>query len=146
MKQVSCSKFIQDRNAERDAAKKSRNNGSGSNKATISTSASTSASSMQANPLTSLLMARYSQPRALLAVLPFVPTQAPTITILAASTNGSWLSKEEMERLKKFDRYYNCKHEGHAAWRCTQPAQSYSAVNAQLQEVELVAEAELGKK
>ena len=51
------------------------------------------------------------------------------------------LTKDEMEKLKKFNRYFNCKTEGHAARNCTRLTKPYSAVSAALQEVTLVKDA-----
>ena len=51
------------------------------------------------------------------------------------------LTDKEMEQLKKFGRCYNRKQKGHAARRYTQPARLYLTISAQLQEVELVEEA-----
>ena len=52
-----------------------------------------------------------------------------------------------MEKLKKFNRCFNCKGERHAARNCTRPARPYSSVSASLQEVEQVedSESESGK-
>ena len=38
-----------------------------------------------------------------------------------------------MKGLKKFGRWYNCKHRGHTVVCCTKPRRPYSAVSAELQ-------------
>ena len=144
LKEVNRSKYVQDRNAEREAAQK--NNGSKSNR-TIVNSPTTSAAPMQANFNLTNRMARISQPRAQINA-PAAAASTPTVTIPAAY-NGSRprLSEDEMEKLKKFDRCFNCKEVGHSARGCMRPNRPYSSVNAALQEVMLLENtSESGKK
>ena len=148
MKEANCSKYVQKQNAKRDAVRKNRNNKLEPNKTIVSVLGS-NAPSAQANLLITSRMAQFSQPCASLAAPPAVPIRAPTTTIFAAFTSSAplKLSKKEIEKLKKFEKCYNCKQKKHAAWRCIQPARLYLAISAQLQEIELVEEAnQLGKK
>ena len=134
LKSADRTKFVQDRNAERDAARRNnRNNGPGSNKAIVSAPGSSAAPQVaNTNPTTSR-MARLSQPRAQINT-PAASTRT-SMPALTTSGPGPRLSEEEMEKLKKFGRCFNCKQERHPAFRCTQPARPYSSVSALLQEV-----------
>ena len=133
MKNADRIKFIQDQNAKREAAQKnngSKNNGLRPNKAIVSASGS-SAALVQANLNLTSRMACLFQPRAQInASVAFMRTSTP-----APTTSGLWLSKEEMEKLKKFKKCFNCKQERHPTFRCTQPTRPYLAVNALLQKI-----------
>ena len=134
MKNADRTKFVQDQNAERETARKNnggRNNRLGSNKAIVSASGS-NAALVQPNLNLISRIARLSQLRAQINA-----PAAPMRTSTPASTidGPPKLTEEEMERLKKFGRCFNCKQEKHAAWHCTQPARPYLAVSALLQEV-----------
>ena len=91
-----------------------------------------------ANPNSTSRIAQISQPR--------VQANAPAASTSMATTSGQ-LTEDEIEKLKKFNRCFNCKEKGHAARNCTRPSKPYSAVSAALQEVELVEDSasELGK-
>ena len=132
LKEANRSKLVQDRIAERNANR--RNNGNnGSNRQPIVSSSAIGAAPQTSNSnSTSTRMARISQPRAQLAA---PPVRTPSTTTTTTSSAAPRLSTEEMDRLMKFGRCFNCKEEGHAARNCTKPSKPYSAVSAALQEV-----------
>ena len=136
--------LIQDRNAERTFRRDNKNNGNNATQQPIVNSPVAVPASANSHS-TSTQMARISQPRAQLAA----PPGRTTSTTTSTTTNSpatSRLSTEEMDRLMKFGRCFNCKEEGHAARNCTKPNKPYSAISAALQEVTLVKEGEkLGK-
>ena len=130
LKEANCSKLVQDRIAEQNATR--RNNES---TRTIVNTLASAAQPANSN-LTTLRMACISQPRAQLAA----PSNTNTSTVATPQ-----LTEDEMEKLKKFNRCFNCKEKRHAARNCRRPSKLYLAVSASLQEVELVEE-DLGKK
>ena len=73
---------------------------------------------------------------------------ASTPTFIPATYSGlrPRLSEEEIDKLKKFDRCFNCKEVRHLARGCARPNKPYLAVNSQLQEIKLVEDTELEKK
>ena len=132
LKEANCSKMVQDRIAERATRRNNGNNGS--NRQPIVNSPAAAPASANSNS-TSTRMARISQPRAQLAAPPIAPVRSTTTNTMTNSPATPRLSTEEMDRLMKFGRCFNCKEEGHAARNCTKPSKPYSAVSAALQEV-----------
>ena len=134
LKEANCSKMVQDRIAERATRRNNGNNGS--NRQPIVNSPAAAPSAANSNS-TSTRMAQISQSCAQLAA---PPVRTPSTTTTNSATPQ--LSTEEMDRLMKFGRCFNCKEEGHAARNCTKPNRPYSVVSAALQEVTLVEEEE----
>ena len=137
LKEANCSKLVQDRIAEQNAARK--NNGP-TRQPIVNTSTS---AALPANFNPTSHMARISQPCAQLA--------APSTTNTNTNTNPPTtatpqLTSEEMDWLRKFNRCFNCKEEGHASRGCTRPARPYLAVSAALQKVTVVEEEDSGKE
>ena len=120
---------MHDRIAERATRRNNGYNGS-SRQAIVNPPAAGAAPSANSN--LTLRMAQISQPRAQTSI-PAASTQASSVAV-----TGGQLTEDEMEKLKKFNRCFNCKEEGHAARNCTRPSKPYSAVSAVLQKVELV--------
>ena len=129
LKEANCSKLVQDWIVKRATHK---NNGYNRKQAIVNPPAGTSAAP-PANPnSTTLRMGQISQPRAQLAAS-FPVRSTSTFTVATPR-----LTEDEMEKLKKFNRGFNCKEERHALRNCTRPGKPYLAVSASLQEVELV--------
>ena len=135
LKEANLSKLVQDRIAERNATR--RNNGSARQSIV---NAPTSAAPHVANPNpTTTHMARISQPRAQLTASPLAPVRTP-------NSATPRLTTEEMDRLRKFGRCFDCMGEGHVSAQCTRASRPYSAVSAALQEVTLVEDEESGNE
>ena len=83
-------------------------------------------------------MAQISQPQVQLA--------APSNTN-AVPLAMPWLSSEEIDWLRKFNRCFNCKKKSHVSRHCTKLSRPYSAVSVLLQKVTMVKKdaSELGK-
>ena len=127
LKKIDCSQIVQDWIAERATR---RNNGYNRKQAIVNPPATSAAPPANLN-LTTLHMACILQPRAQLVAPSNTNTNPPTIAT-------PQLTSKEMDWLKKFNRCFNCKEEGHASKNCTRPSKPYLAVSAALQEVELV--------
>ena len=103
LKSADCLKFLQDKNAEQDAARKNNannNNGSRSNRAIVNSPIN--AVPMQIKSNLNSRMQHIFQPQAQINAL--IAASTPIVTFSAAY-NGSkpQLSEEKMEKLKKFN-------------------------------------------
>ena len=129
LKELNRSKLVQDRIAKRATR---RNNGYNGKQAIVNPPATSAAPPASPNSTTSR-MGQISQPRAQLAA----PSNTNTNSATLATPR---LTSEEMDRLRKFNRCFNCKEKGHVSRNCTKPSKPYSAVSAALQEVTIVEE------
>ena len=134
LKEANCSKLVQDWIAEQTA--KRTNNGYNESSRQPIVNSSVNAAPVPANSNSTSRMARISQPCVQMSI-PAASTQASSS--LVAVTSGQ-LTKDEMEKLKKFNRCFNCKGEGHTSRNCTRPVRPFLAVSALLQGVTIMEE------
>ena len=131
LKETNRSKLVQDRIAEQNATR--RNNGYNGKQAIANPLAASAALQTTNSNSTTSRMGQISQPCVQLAAPPVRVTSTNTSTVATPQ-----LTEDEIDRLRKFNRCFNCKEEGHTSRNCTRPSKPYSAVSAALQEVKLV--------